>query len=115
MLMQIMQLPPGSEDIAQGGRRHLGAGAGRVGRDPNKDLAERRCDDGVDSLGNSAYNLQGLHRVGRTPIFFAGAWRPGDKSFSFWLAATAKGYDVGTSGRSVSLLPLARFACRLAG
>jgi hypothetical protein len=27
MLMQIMQLPPGSQDMVQGGRRHLGAGA----------------------------------------------------------------------------------------
>jgi hypothetical protein len=42
MLMQIMQLPPGSQDIVQGGRRDLSAGAGWEGRDPNKDLAERR-------------------------------------------------------------------------
>ena len=33
----------------------------------------------------------------------------------FLVAGATKGYDVGTYGRSVSLLPLARLARRLAG
>ena len=77
-------------------------------RDAHRWLDELLCD--------SRLTLESLaSREGKTVRSLIFLWRPGDKFFGFWLQLAAKGYDVGTYGRSVSLLPLARLARRLVG